>query len=123
MEQEKKYCLCCNEWLMTGRIDRKFCGDACRNGYHNDEFRNRNNLMRNIVNSLKRNRRALIVLAEKQTATIAELAALGFVQDYFTHVSKCEEDTVFYCFDMGYKFVEGLSVHIVSASPSGVKAV
>ena len=38
-----------------GRIDKKFCSDACRNAYNNKQNKDQTNLMRNINNKLRKN--------------------------------------------------------------------
>jgi hypothetical protein len=42
-----------------GRADKKFCNDLCRNNYNNQLNSNSYNLVRNINNILRRNRRII----------------------------------------------------------------
>jgi hypothetical protein len=45
--------------LLHGRADKKFCNDLCRNNYNNQLNSNSYNLVRNINNILRRNRRII----------------------------------------------------------------
>ena len=53
-----KNCLECGEKI-TGRIDKKFCSDYCRNTYNNSVAKESKNLVRNINNRLKKNYKIL----------------------------------------------------------------
>ena len=54
----QKVCLECGEKIV-GRTDKRFCSDACRNLYHYHANNSSINYVRNVVNTLKRNRRIL----------------------------------------------------------------
>jgi hypothetical protein len=53
---ENKVCPECGEKI-RGRVDKKFCGDACRNSWNNKQNADANNFVRNINNSLRKNRK------------------------------------------------------------------
>ena len=57
-------CLECGDKLI-GRADKKFCSDQCRNAYNNRNNSDANNLVRNINNTLRKNRRILVELNPK----------------------------------------------------------
>ncbi len=44
---------------LKGRSDQKFCDDYCRNAFNNRQNADANNYVRNINNTLRRNRRIL----------------------------------------------------------------
>ena len=54
----KKNCLECGE-SFTGRIDKKFCSDYCRNTYNNNINKESKNLVRNTNNRLRKNYKIL----------------------------------------------------------------
>ena len=54
----ERACLECGAKIV-GRIDKKFCSDACRNAYNNRINKDSKNLIRNTNNRLRRNYRIL----------------------------------------------------------------
>jgi len=112
---EERHCLDCNE-ILHGRADKKFCNDQCRNNYNNQLNSDSYNLVRNINNVLKRNRRVLEELnpGGKTKTTRKKLSAKGFNFDYFTSIykTKSEKDYIF-CYEYGYLFLDGDEVLLV----------
>ena len=49
----QKQCLECGEKIV-GRIDKKFCSDACRNAYNNNVNKDSKNLIRNTNNGFEK---------------------------------------------------------------------
>ena len=102
--ETKKKCLECKEPIM-GRVDKKFCNDLCRNAYNNKLNSDYNNTVRNINNSLRKNRRILEELNPKDTskAPKSKLLEKGFDFKYFTHQYKTQKGAVyFFCYEYGY---------------------
>ena len=58
---EEKLCPECGRPVF-GRIDKKFCSDACRNAFNNKANAASTNYMRNVNNILSKNRRILAEL-------------------------------------------------------------
>ena len=56
-EKMKRKCVYCAH-LISGRSDKKFCGDSCRNSYNNDKNRDRNLLVKKFHQRLVSNRMA-----------------------------------------------------------------
>ena len=56
---EPKICAECGA-KMTGRVDKKFCSDLCRNSYNNRIKSEENDLVKKVNNILKRNRKILV---------------------------------------------------------------
>ena len=84
---EEKLCLEC-QCPIKGRSDKRFCDDACRNAYHNRLNSDQNNIIRNINNTLRRNRRILQeALADGKMIKVSfdYLKKKGFDFDYRTH--------------------------------------
>ncbi len=90
-------CLDCGTRL-TGRVDKKFCNDLCRNNYHNKENREDSQFMRNINAILRKNRNILKSLNPpgKSKVKKQELVLQGFNFKYFTNVYKTKNGRVYY---------------------------
>jgi ribosomal protein S27AE len=105
---KEKNCKECGT-VMTGRADKIFCGDMCRNEYHNRNKSQENEQLRGIVNIIRRNRKILQGFYEKNimSVTIEQLHMQGFNFKFYTHQEKVDEDNcVIYCFDHGYQLCE-----------------
>jgi hypothetical protein len=105
-DSEAKVCLSCGKNL-KGRSDKKFCDDYCRNNYNNLLKADTNNYVRNINNSLRKNRRILEeMLASKDDMTKTtkdKLLMHGFQFKYFTHTyTNKKGNTYFFCYEYGY---------------------
>jgi hypothetical protein len=117
---EKKICLDCGESI-KGRSDKKFCNDICRNSYNNKLNSDTNNLVRNVNNTLRKNRRILEELLEgktKLTVPKQKLTGKGFDYNYFTNqrVTK-EAKSYYFCYEYGYLFLENDMVLLVKNEP------
>jgi hypothetical protein len=105
-ESEAKVCLSCGKNL-KGRSDKKFCDDYCRNNYNNLLKADTNNFVRNINNSLRKNRRILedlLAAKDEMTKTTKDkLLMHGFQFKYFTHTyTNKKGNTYFFCYEYGY---------------------
>ena len=103
-EMERK-CLECGE-ILHGRIDKKFCSDACRNAYNNKQ-RNSSELrlMRKINKILARNRNIMAILNSGTRKPIhrSVMSMKGFDFSYFTCRRVTRSGKVcYYCYDQGY---------------------
>jgi hypothetical protein len=104
MEDHERLCLDCEE-VLSGRADKKFCSDQCRNNYNNRINSDNNNFMRNVNNILRRNRRILADLTPNGKATLHKdkVGELGFNFGYHTHTYVTRKGTVYYfCYEYGY---------------------
>ncbi len=102
-------CLECGKKI-TGRSDKKFCNDACRNAFNNKQNKDSSNLMRNINNKLRKNYR---ILSEqnftdgKAKNTREKLTLEGFDFDYFTNFKVYKNGAEYrFIYDIGYKLLE-----------------
>jgi len=103
MSVEKK-CLECGTKI-AGRVDKKFCCDQCRITYNNRLNSDNTNQIRNINNTLRKNRRILIDLntTGKSKTTRKQLLEKGFDFQYFTSIYTTKEGAVYhYCYEQGY---------------------
>ena len=103
--KEKKKCLACDKTL-TGRIDKKFCNDYCRNAYNNQIKTSNSGIVRKINHALLKNRRILeIILGVEEMAktTKEKLLHRGFQFKYLTHTYANKKGNVyFFCYEFGY---------------------
>ena len=102
----ERVCLECGERIV-GRLDKRFCSDACRNQYHYQANNAPINYVRNVVNALKRNRRVLSELntgPEGKTRVHRDkLIERGFNFMYHTNVHRTKAgNTYVFCFEHGF---------------------
>lgn len=104
----QKECLECGEKII-GRVDKKFCGDYCRNAYNNKLNKDGKNLVRNVNNRLRKNYRILEALNpdKKTTTTVSKLQNKGFDFNYFTSIYTTKAGkTYYFVYDQGYLSLE-----------------
>ncbi|MCW3108877.1 MAG: hypothetical protein JWQ09_3383 [Segetibacter sp.] len=124
METNEKKCIECNKPL-RGRVDKKFCDDFCRNSYNNKLNSDTNGYVRNINNTLRKNRRILeeTLPAKEEMAKITRPKMLekGFQFKYFTHTYTNKKGNMYYfCYEYGYLLLEGDWILIVKRKEPGV---
>jgi hypothetical protein len=105
---EKRTCPECGE-VIKGRIDKKFCSDMCRNSFNNKQNSDTNNYVRNINNSLRKNRRILeeTLQGEKITVAKQKLVDKGFNFNFYTNqVITKNNHTYTFCYEFGYLPIE-----------------
>ncbi len=104
----QRLCQACQK-LLRGRLDKKFCDDYCRNTFNNQRNSDQNNLVRNINNTLRRNRRLLETLipegAEVKKVRKEHLVMLGFNFKYHTQYFRNQKGQV-YCYSYEFGFLE-----------------
>ena len=103
-----KNCQECGKTLM-GRIDKKFCSDMCRNSYNNRLNSDSYNLIRNINNQLRKNRRILEDLCpiDKSKATKTTLIGKGFDFNLITSIRTTLKGSIYhFVYDYGYLELE-----------------
>ncbi|MCD8540690.1 MAG: hypothetical protein LRY55_13670 [Leadbetterella sp.] len=89
---------------LIGRADKKFCSDMCRSTHNNRLAAFKNNTIRNINNTLKRNRRILDERCPAAEARVLRKTLAGFDFSYFTHLRKTRKGNTCYCvYDLGYQ--------------------
>lgn len=101
-----RLCLQCNKAL-KGRIDKKFCDDYCRNNYNNTQKSAKNNLVRNVTNALRKNRRILEASIpdgeEMKKVQRDTLLRHGFDFKYLTHFYTNQKgQTYYFVYEFGY---------------------
>lgn len=107
-----KNCQYCSDPI-SGRIDKKFCNDYCRNAFNNERVTRGESLFRPIYQMLKQNRKALQRLADADRVTFEELKRNGFNFHFLTHQKVSSEGVEIYCFDFGYRAINSEQVEIL----------
>ena len=94
---DAKECLECGEKII-GRSDKKFCSDLCRNAYNNKLNADSYNLVRNINNALRKNRRILEEACKDDKAKTSKSALLreGFDFGYFTNIRTTQKGSTYF---------------------------
>lgn len=92
-----KQCLECNDKI-SGREDKKFCSDGCRNTYNNKANKDSTNLMRNVNNKLRKNYRILLQLNPDGKAKVSrnKLIGKGFDFEFFTSIYTTKTGNIYY---------------------------
>ncbi|PLX00786.1 MAG: hypothetical protein C0594_15270 [Marinilabiliales bacterium] len=104
----ERKCLECGD-SFTGRADKKFCSDQCRNTFNNKLNSDTNNYVRNINNILRKNRRILDGLTPNGKSKVkrTKLESMGFNFNYHTHIYTTKKGSVYYfCYEFGYLPIE-----------------
>lgn len=104
MDTEERPCPECGRPIF-GRVDKKFCSDACRNAHNNRMNADSTNLVRNVNNVLRKNRRILCELNPEGKVKMKEekLLRKGFDFEFFTNTYTTKAGhTYHYCYDQGY---------------------
>ncbi|WP_455170455.1 hypothetical protein [Aegicerativicinus sediminis] len=103
-----KVCPECGEKIV-GRVDKKFCSDACRNTYNNRLNKDSTNQIRNINNILRKNHRILQEFNPEQKTTVSKqkLVEKGFDFNYYTSTYTTKAGSIYYfVYDQGYLPIE-----------------
>jgi hypothetical protein len=112
---KQKTCEECGETIF-GRDDKRFCCDQCRSAYHNRLNSDATNFIRNINNTLRKNRRILAELnpAGKARVKRDDLLERGFKFSYFTNIYTTKGgNTYYFCYDQGYIHLENNTLALV----------
>jgi len=100
----QKTCLTCSVEI-TGREDKKFCSDYCRNVFNNRLNRDVRKLIRNTNNRLSRNYKILKELNRtgKTKVTRSTLLTHNFDFNFFTSIYTTKSaHTYYYVYNQGY---------------------
>ncbi len=111
----ERTCLDCGQPII-GRVDKKFCDDACRSNYNNRRNSEENSYLRKVNGILKRNRRILEILAPGGKAKVKwkTLVGEGFNFDYITDMHETEKGAQYrFCYEYGYLLLEHDEVLLV----------
>lgn len=105
---KEKTCLECDREIF-GRADKKFCSDACRNAYNNRTHAASTKYMRQVNNTLSKNRRILLDLNPegKKKTHRDQLLKRGFDFDLHTSIYTTKSgDSYHFCYEQGYLLLD-----------------
>lgn len=103
----KRVCLFCGASL-SGRKDKKFCDDNCRNNYHYNLNKDSRLLVNNVNETLMRNRSVLMSLCKKSKIMVKKqkLKEMGFDFNYITALYPTKGNGCYrLVYDYAYKVV------------------
>lgn len=103
MEKTTQKCLECRTPI-HGRLDKRFCSDSCRNTHNNRLNSDSTNIVRNINNRLRKNRRILESLCPDDTRKTHydQLVKKGYDFTLMTHQHTTKKgDTYVFVYDFG----------------------
>ncbi len=120
MTEQTNECLQCGKELKSGRIDKKFCNEGCRNQYHNEQKIAEHEEIKKINGILKNNRKILKgLLADKPFVLVSHelLLKKGFEFDYLTHsvTSQVKRNKYIFCYNYGYHEYEKNKFKVVKS--------
>lgn len=105
---EEKKCVECLKPI-SGRSDKKFCDDGCRNAFNNQRNSREDEMLRSVNSILRKNRgimQELLSKTEKTTIPEKTMKALGFNFEYFTHLYETRKGTIYkFCYEYGYLLI------------------
>ena len=103
---DEPVCLECGDVLQygSGRSDRKFCCDTCKNRFHNRNMQISRRYRQRITSVLERNYDILDSLRRTSFRNIPmdDLENMGFNKTFFTSYVRCPSLETYMCFDIKY---------------------
>lgn len=120
MTEDIPACLQCGKELKSGRIDKKFCNEGCRNQYHNAQKIAEHTEIKKINGILRNNRKILKTLIQDKPFVLLTHEALlkkGFEFDYLTHTvtSQHKKNKYIFCYNYGYHEYEKNKFKVVKS--------
>ncbi|MEP2774144.1 MAG: DUF2116 family Zn-ribbon domain-containing protein [Fulvivirga sp.] len=97
------HCLQCKKPL-TGRIDKKYCDDYCRNVYNNRNKKADEKYIQTVNRIIRHNRKILKSLCPIGKAVVREevLDSLGYNYHYFSGVYRASKGVYYICYDYAF---------------------
>ena len=118
----KRKCMYCAHPI-SGRSDKKFCGDSCRNSYNNDKNRDRNLLVKKFHQRLQKNHRILNSFlqdeTEKKVFKIALVEAGFNLQSVSSYTSDPQGAAYFFVYDIGFRILDEHILHLTRSKNKG----
>lgn len=101
---EQRKCVQCGKRL-SGRSDKRFCDDYCRNSYNNQNKRDDQRYILEVNSIIRRNRRILKSLCPVGKATVRKdvLDTMRYDFRYFSSIYKSSSKQVYFiCYDYAF---------------------
>lgn len=103
---KSKECPYCGT-TFSGRANKKFCSNACKNNHHNEAYRQSNKIVLNLDKKLHKNRAVLKDMFEvhrSSPVSLDVLRARGFDENFHTHTFNAPSgDRYTMIYDVGFK--------------------
>ena len=120
MTDQKPHCLQCGKPLKSGRIDKKFCNEGCRNQYHNAQKIAEHAEIKKINGIIKNNRKILKeLLGDNKFVNVShqDMLKKGFEFGYLTHyvMSKTQGNEYVFIYNYGYHEFEKNKYKVVKS--------
>jgi predicted nucleic acid-binding Zn ribbon protein len=121
MDNNLNNCILCGK-KVSGRSDKKFCNEYCRNQYNNQKNTQNEVWVKTINSILKKNRKIIFSLLQdeekKNVVTAEKLRLLHFDFRYYTHNYTTQKGTIYYfCYEYGYLLLDNDKVLLVKRDP------
>ncbi|MES2328149.1 MAG: hypothetical protein V4539_01015 [Bacteroidota bacterium] len=100
----KRLCLNC-EKPISGRSDKKYCNDVCKNEHHNQNTSDFAYIEKRLKKKLKSNRDILKEILGQQNSCVVSkdlLVGKGYEMNYLTHYRDVASKRYYYVFDHGF---------------------
>ena len=110
----ERHCIRCGE-TVHGRSDKKFCSDACRTDYHNEQRRQQEKQLREVNRILAGNWKILSGLIRQGRLQLsdAELSARNFNFGIYTASQRrFPAGRVYWCYNCSYRISRKGIVHL-----------
>lgn len=121
----KRNCVYCDHPI-SGRSDKKFCGDSCRNTYNNYKNRKRNLVINHHHSRLKKNHRILAELLGDETEKKVfkrTLLDTGFdLQSVSSYYSDQQGNVYFFVYEIGYSILDEQIVQLTKSKGRSFEA-
>lgn len=119
---KERICPACGRTI-TGRANKRYCDDNCRNNYYYHIYNEQLLLVRNVNAVLMRNRMILRTLNPfgKKTVTKQCLVDSDFDFNYFTGIRKTKKGRTYYIvYDQSYALADDNNVDVVAFKPQSL---
>lgn len=104
MKDDKRQCPVCGDPI-TGRVDKRFCSDQCRNSFNNKRYSTQNELVQRINRVLRKNYSILLELntTGKTKVSRTKLLQMGFDFTHFTGTYQTQKGGLYHLvYDQGF---------------------
>lgn len=112
----EKTCTNC-KGLFEGRRNKKFCSISCKNQFHNEAYREENNLVFDVNRALNKNRAILKQLFKVYRSSVVPMTILeahGFNGKFHTHLFDAPSGTRYtMVYELGFRLTYDNQVSIV----------
>ena len=104
-QKARRECLSCGGPIRYGCTDKKFCSDACKNRYHNQQMNQFLKIHSKVVHALDRNHKILSHCLSHglNSIDLNEAIEWGFNPEYVTGLRRSRMRQEFRCFDIRYQ--------------------